>query len=104
MKGLVTEKPRIQNVMYTASPEQKVGITKQAAMPYGIYDEAVYCWMCDYATTPEMDGRITLFPSGKMIFCRGRSIENTTHLNHTKFYLVQNKIIGDIDNPLAGHE
>lgn len=80
----------------TASLEQSVDVTKLSELPCGIYDEAIYGGKCGYVKTPEMDGRVTVFPSGKMISVGGRSIEKSKEqINHAKFYLVQKKMIED---------
>jgi len=83
-------------VVCTASLEQSVDVTKLSELPCGIYDEAIYGGKCGYVKTPEMDGRVTVFPSGKMISVGGRSIEKSKEqINHAKFYLVQKKMIED---------
>ena len=96
MLDIFAIKPKIRNVVSTANLEQKVGITMLAKIPCGIYDEAIYGGRCGYVKTPEMDGRVTVFPSGKMISVGGRSIEKAKEqLNHAKFHMVQNKMIKD---------
>ena len=51
---------------------------------------------CGYIKTPEMDGRVTIFPSGKMISVGGKSIKKSIdQLNHAKFYLVRENMIND---------
>ena len=43
---------------------------------------------------PEMNGRVTVFPSSKMISIGGKSITKAKEqLNHAKFYMVQNKMV-----------
>lgn len=94
--NLVLPKPIIRNVVCTANLEQKVDVIKLLKLPYGIYDEAIYGGRCGYIKTPEMDGRVTIFPSGKMISVGGKSITRAIkQLNHAKFYLVQENIIKD---------
>lgn len=93
---MLTIRPKIRNVVSTANLEQKVSITMLAKIPCGIYDEAIYGGRCGYVKTPEMDGRVTVFPSGKMISVGGKSIEKAgEQLNHAKFHMVQNKMIKD---------
>jgi len=89
-------KPKIRNVVCTASLEQSVDVTKLSELPCGIYDEAIYGGKCGYVKTPEMDGRVTVFPSGKMISIGGRSVEKAVEqLNHAKFFLVRERLILD---------
>ena len=93
----VSQKPKIRNVVCTANLEQRVNITRLAELPCGIYDEAIYGGRCGYVKTPEMDGRVTVFPSGKMISVGGKSIKKgIEQLNHAKFYLVQQDMIRDV--------
>ncbi len=90
-------KPKIRNVVSTADLKQKVNVVRLADIPYGIYDGTTYGGRCGYIKTQEMDGRVTVFPSGKMISVGGRSIERSkAQLNHAKFFLVQNKMIDDV--------
>lgn len=90
-------KPKIRNVVSTADLKQKVNIARLVDLPCGIYDEAIYGGRCGYIKTPEMDGRVTVFPSGKMISVGGRSIaKSKEQLNHAKFFLIQNKMIEDV--------
>ena len=90
-------KPKIRNVVCTASLEQRINMTRLAGLACGIYDEAIYGGRCGYVKTPEMDGRVTIFPSGKMISVGGRTISKAIgQLNHAKFYLVQEKMAHDV--------
>ena len=91
-------KPKICNVVCTANLEQKVNLNEFIDMPCGIYDEAIYGGRCGYIKTPEMNGRVTVFPSGKMISVGGRTIRKAVEqLNHTKFYLMQEKAIKSVN-------
>ncbi len=72
-------------------------MARLAGLACGIYDEAIYGGRCGYVKMPEMDGRVTIFPSGKMISVGGRTISKAIEqLNHAKFYLVQEKMIHDV--------
>ena len=82
--------------MCTADLEQKVNITKFVKMPCGIYDEAIYGGRCGYVKMPEMDGRVTIFPSGKMISVGAKSIKRAKdQLNQSKFHMLQYNLIKD---------
>ena len=94
---VLDKKPKISNVVCTADLRQDVSMKKLSKIPCGIYDEAIYGGRCGYVKTPEMDGRVTVFPSGKMISVGGKSIKKSIEqLNHTKFLLVQEKMIDEI--------
>lgn len=87
-------RPRIRNVVCTASLGQQVDITKLSGIACGIYDEAIYGGRCGYIKTPNMDGRVTIFLSGKMISVGGKSVKKAIQqLNHAKFFLVQENMI-----------
>jgi len=89
-------KPVVRNVVCTANLEQKVNVIKLSKLPCGIYDEAIYGGRCGYIKTPEMDGRVTIFPSGKMISVGGKSVTRAMEqLNHAKFYLVRENMVKD---------
>jgi len=88
--------PQIRNVVCTANLEQRIDVIKLSKLSCGIYDEAIYGGRCGYVKIPGMDGRVTIFPSGKMISIGGKSIKKAIEqLNQAKFYLVQEKMIRD---------
>ncbi len=60
-------KAKVNNVVCTASLEQTVDVTRMADLSCGIYDQAIYGGRCGYVKMPDMKGRVTVFPSGKMI-------------------------------------
>ncbi len=90
-------KPRIRQVISTANLEQKINVKRLSKMPYGIYDIEIYGGRCGYIKTPKMDGRVTVFPSGKLISIGGKSVKNSSQqLLDAKSYLIQKKMIEDI--------
>ena len=90
-------KPKIRNVVCTANLEQKVEIVKLSGLTYGIYDKAIYLGRCGYIKTPQMDGRVSVYPSGKMISVGGKSISRAKkQLEHAKFFLIRENMIQDI--------
>ena len=83
--------------MCTADLKHKINISKFVKIPCCIYDEAIYGGRCGYIKMPEMDGRVTVFPSGKMISVGAKSIKKgTEQLNQAKFHLVQNNMLKDV--------
>ncbi len=90
--------PIIRNVVSTANLNQKVNIVKLSGLSCGIYDRDIYGGRCGYVKTPEMEGRVTIFPSGKMISIGSKSIKKSANqLNNAKFYLVQENLIDDVE-------
>lgn len=93
----LTIKPKIHNVVCTANLNQKVSMKKLSKLSYGIYDKTIYGGRCGYIKTPEMSGRVTVFPSGKMISVGGKSIKKSiVQLKHAKFLLVKENLISEI--------
>lgn len=87
----------IHNVVCTANLNQKVDITKLSHIPGGMYDQEIYSGRCGYIKTPSMKGRVTIFPSGKMISVGGKSIKNATEqIYQAKFLLLQKNLISDV--------
>jgi len=86
----------IANVVCTSDLKQKVNIKKFVKYPWGIFDEAIYSGRCGYVKLPGMHGRVTIFPSGKMISIGAKSIKNAIEqLYQAKFQLVTSNIISD---------
>lgn len=93
----IKKKPKICNVICTGNLEQKINVTKLSKLPNGIYDKKIYGGRCGYVKTPDMDGRVTIFPSGKMISIGGKTIKKAIdQLNRAKSYLVEAKLVKDI--------
>ena len=96
LKQETKSKLAIVNVVSTANLNQKVAIRRFNELGSGIYDLAIYGGRCGYVKTPEMDGRVTIFSSGKMISVGGKSIKKSIEqLNQAKFYLVRENLIQD---------
>ncbi len=90
-------KPKIHNVVCTADLKQKVDILKFVKIPCCIYDEAIYGGRCGYVKIPEMDGRVTIFLSGKMISVGAKSIKRAKEqLNQSKFHLLEHNMIKNV--------
>ena len=90
-------KTKVNNVVCTASLEQAVDIRRMGNLPCGIYDEAIYGGRCGYVKMPDMKGRVTVFPSGKMISVGAISPNKAVkQLQNAKFYLAEQGLIQDI--------
>ena len=90
-------KPKITNVVCTGSLNQSVDIKTFNKFGWGIYDMAIYSGRCGYVKSPEMQGRVTVFPSGKMISVGAKSVKKAIEqLHQAKFYLMQVKLISDV--------
>lgn len=87
----------ISNVVSTSDLHQNIDIEKFINFPWGIYDLEIYGGRCGYLKSPEMRGRVTIFPSGKMISVGAKSItKSLQQLNQAKFYLLREKLISDV--------
>jgi len=92
-----SSKPIISNVVATSDLKQNVDINKFSKHAWGIHDPEIYGGRCGYVKTPEMKGRVTVFPSGKLISIGAKSIENAKNQIHlAKFQLLRDKFIDDI--------
>jgi len=65
----------IVNVVATADLKQRVDIQEIATLPYTIHDSEIYGGRVTYLKTPEMNGKVTIFPSGKLISVGTKSPE-----------------------------
>lgn len=89
-------KPVITNVVCTANMEQTVDIGKMVSMPCCIYDNEIYGGRCGYVKLPDMQDKVTIFPSGKMISLGSKSVAKAIEqLNGAKHHLVQEGLIHD---------
>ena len=68
---------KITNVITTADIKQKVDITKFNDYPWGIYDNELYRGRCGYIKDNSMEGRVTVFYTGKLISTGAKSIEKS---------------------------
>ena len=59
--------PEIVNVVATADLKQKVDLMETSKLPHTIHDQEIYGGRVAYLKTPEMHGKVTIFPSGKLI-------------------------------------
>lgn len=72
---------KIQNVITTANLLQHVAIVRFKGYSWGTYDLAHYAGRCGYVKDTQMQGRVTVFPSGKMISTGGKTIpQSKEHL------------------------
>jgi transcription initiation factor TFIID TATA-box-binding protein len=85
---------KIHNVITTANLHQHVDITKFIEYSWGEYDLERYGGRCGYVKDTKIQGRVTVFPSGKMISTGGESIHKSIQqLEHTMEILVNDKFI-----------
>ena len=68
-------KLEIVNVVATADLKQKVDLNDVSLLPYTIHDPEIYGGRVTYLNTPEMNGKITIFASGKLISVGTKSSE-----------------------------
>lgn len=85
---------KIRNVVTTADLDQDVDITKFVEFLWGTYDLACYGGRCGYIKDKTIQGRVSVFKSGKMISVGASSIdESTKQLYHAMDLLVEAKFI-----------
>ena len=87
----------IVNVTATANLKQTVDVAKLANIEFGIYDNGKYYCKCGYVKLPRMKGKVTVFPTGKMISVGANSTRSSlTSLKNTKNFLKKNKLIKSV--------
>jgi transcription initiation factor TFIID TATA-box-binding protein len=68
---------KIQSVITTADLKQKVDATRFINYPWGTYDIAFYGGLCGYVKDETIQGRVTVFLSGKMISTGAKSVQGS---------------------------
>lgn len=87
----------IQNVVATANLAQRVDATKFTKYSWGTYDVAYYGGLCGYIKDSAMQGRVTVFFTGKIISVGAKSIRKAIlQLEHAKDILVEEGFIKNI--------
>jgi transcription initiation factor TFIID TATA-box-binding protein len=88
----------IVNVVSTADLLQSVDIHEIAKLPHTIHDLEIYGGRVTYLKTPEMNGKATIFPSGKLISVGSKSPEQAQNdLETTVSTLVKAELIDHIE-------
>ncbi len=88
-----TINPTIHNVITTADMKQKVDTTRFVNYSWGRYDLEYYGGRCGYIKDEKMEGRVTIFFTGKMISTGAKSIEKSIHqLERAMELMVANNI------------
>jgi len=65
--------PTIVNLVATASLNQSIDLFEVAKIEYTVFDQEIYGGRVAYLKTPSMHGKVTIFPSGKLISLGTRS-------------------------------
>ena len=98
----------IRNVIATADLNQKVDIPKFIEYPWGIYNLQYYRGRCGYVKDKTIEGKVTVFLSGKMISTGAASVQGSiSQLEKAMILLVKNgfikkvKLIPKIENIVA---
>ena len=89
--------PKIVNVVATADLRQKVDLIQISKLPHTIHDPEIYGGRVAYLKTPNMHGKVTIFPSGKLISVGSKSREQAqTDLDFTVETLISSGLINPI--------
>ena len=84
----------IVNLVATADFKHPVELHEISSLEYIIYDKKIYGGRVAYLKTPDMHGKVTIFPSGKMISIGTKSQEQAQEdLDFTVKYLEHASII-----------
>lgn len=68
-------RPEIVNVVTTADLGQPVDLLQVSQLEYTTYDQMIYGGRVAYLKTPSMQGKVTIFASGKLISVGSKSPE-----------------------------
>ena len=84
----------IVNLVATGNLKQRVDLRDIAELPHTIYDHEIYGGRVAYLKTPEMKGKVSIFPSGKLISVGTKSPEDSQFdLAHTVMVLSKAELI-----------
>ena len=93
----ISLKPEIVNLVATSDLRQALSLPEVAKMRYTIYDQEIYGGRVVYLKTPKMQGKTSIFPSGKLISVGTRSPEGAqSDLQYTADYLFKHGLIPEI--------
>jgi transcription initiation factor TFIID TATA-box-binding protein len=67
----------IVNIVATADLKQRLSLQDISMLPHTIFDQKIYGGRVAYLKTPEMHGKVTIFPSGKLISVGTKSAEES---------------------------
>jgi transcription initiation factor TFIID TATA-box-binding protein len=85
--------PRIQNVVSTADLHQPIDARKLIQYKWGKYDPEIYGGRCGYIKDEGMQGRVSVFLSGKMISIGAKSVFlSKWQLERAMNLLIENKL------------
>jgi len=71
--------PEIVNIVATGDLKQAVSLVDVSKLPYTIYDQEIYGGRAAYLKAPNMYGKVTIFPSGKLISIGTKSLTQAQH-------------------------
>jgi transcription initiation factor TFIID TATA-box-binding protein len=84
---------KIQNVVSTSDLHQHIDARKFNQYEWGKYDIEIYGGRCGYIKDEEMQGRVAVFLSGKMISTGAKEVSfSILQLHHALKLLVTNKL------------
>jgi transcription initiation factor TFIID TATA-box-binding protein len=89
---------KIQNVVSTADLRQRIDARKFNQYQWGTYDIELYGGRCGYIKDERMQGRVSVFLSGKMISTGAKAVSfSIKQLQHALELLVSNKLAEWVD-------
>jgi len=96
--NILVMETEIVNVVSTADLKQRVDLHEISKLDHVIFDQEIYGGRVAYLKTPEMHGKVTIFPSGKLISVGTKSPEQAQQdLEWTVKTLVTGGLIDPIE-------
>ena len=90
--------PEIVNVVATADLRQQVDLVEISQLPYTTFDQEIYRGRVAYLKTPAIHGKVTIFPSGKLISVGSKSPEQAQQdLDETVDALASGGLISSVE-------
>ena len=91
-------KPEIVNLVATGDLKQRVSLDHISELSHTIYDQEIYGGRVAYLKTPEMHGKVSIFPSGKLISIGTKSpVEAQRDLEATVKVLADSGLIEPVE-------
>jgi len=88
----------IVNVVATADLGQQVDLVEISQLPHTIFDQEIYGGRVAYLKTPAMHGKVSIFPSGKLISVGSKSPEQAQKdLDRTVDALTSGGLISSVE-------
>jgi len=95
--NILVMETEIVNLVSTADLKQRVDLNEISKLGHVIFDQEIYGGRVAYLKTPEMNGKVTIFPSGKLISI---GTKNPKQAQQDLEWTVKTLVTGGLINPI----